>query len=205
MGAPTLSIHAERAERAHAILPPQPCGSLRTSHGRIQLLRSHASHGNPSPCGSPPPAPVTKAAAHQGVSPQWSRTHCQAASRCSTPARRYAAGRKHPAHGPAAGARRAHRGRGLGRPASRPRPVGRGSESRSRPRSPCLESLAAFLVSSSQSPSGPAGGAPDGYGLGRGAAGPRGATSAARARAELHARTGPGDAGSAARAGAVAH
>ena len=63
-----------------------------------------------------------------------------------------------------------------------------------------LESLPAFLALSSQSPSGPAGGAPDGYGLGRGAAGPRGATSAARARAELHARTGAGDAGSTARA-----
>ena len=59
----------------------------------------------------------------------------------------------------------------------------------------CLESSPAFLFLSSQSPSGPAGGAPDGYGLGRGATGPRGATSAARARAELHARTGPGDAG----------
>ena len=61
---------------------------------------------------------------------------------------------------------------------------------------PCLESesFPAFLALSSQSPSGPAGGrgAPNGYGLGRGAAGPRGATSAARARAKLHVRTGPG-------------
>ena len=54
----------------------------------------------------------------------------------------------------------------------------------------CLESLAAFLVLSSQSPSGPAGGAPDGYGLGRGAAGLRGTTPAARARADPHACTG---------------
>ena len=37
---------------------------------------------------------------------------------------------------------------------------------------PCLESLAACLAVSSQRTSGPAGGAPDGYGLGRGAAGP---------------------------------
>ena len=60
---------------------------------------------------------------------------------------------------------------------------------------PCLESLPAFLALSSQSPSGPAGGAPDGYGLGRGATGPRGTTPAARAQAELHACTGPDDAG----------
>ena len=50
----------------------------------------------------------------------------------------------------------------------------------------CMESLPAFLALSSQSPSGPAGGAPGVYGLGRGAAGPRGATLAARALAELH-------------------
>ena len=50
--------------------------------------------------------------------------------------------------------------------------------------------ISSILVLSSQSPSGPTGGAPDGHELGRGAAGPRGAsatlTSAARARAELH-------------------
>ena len=71
----------------------------------------------------------------------------------------------------------------------------------------CLESLPAFLAWSSQSPSEPAGGAPDGYWLGRGATGPRGTTPAARARAQLYAfthrllglgrcyidRTGPGD------------
>ena len=67
------------------------------------------------------------------------------------------------------------------------------------PGSKCLESLPAFLVLSSQSPIW-AGGAPDGHGLGRGAAGPRGATLAARARAEIHVRTGPGDAGSTAQA-----
>ena len=69
----------------------------------------------------------------------------------------------------------------------------------------CLESFPAFLVLSSQSPSGPAGGAPDGYGLGRAAAGPRGATSAAWAQAELHVRTGPGDAGSTSPARAELH
>ena len=54
----------------------------------------------------------------------------------------------------------------------------------------CLESLPAFLALSSQSPSGPAGGAPDGYGLGRGATGPRGTIPAARARAEPARSTG---------------
>ena len=63
----------------------------------------------------------------------------------------------------------------------------------------CLESFPAFLVLSSQSSAGPAGGAPDGYGLGRGAAGPRGATSAARdagstAQARLINCSGPGGA-----------
>ena len=52
---------------------------------------------------------------------------------------------------------------------------------RERERERGLESFPAF-----QSPSGPAGGAPDTCGLRRGAAGPRDATSAARARAELH-------------------
>ena len=46
----------------------------------------------------------------------------------------------------------------------------------STPRQPCLV-VSSILVLSSQSPSGPAGGAPDGYGLGRGAAGPDGHTS----------------------------
>ena len=52
----------------------------------------------------------------------------------------------------------------------------------------CLESFSAFEVLSSQSP--PAGGAPDFYGLGRGAAGPRGSTSAARAGRCRAGRTG---------------
>ena len=53
----------------------------------------------------------------------------------------------------------------------------------------------AYPALSSQNPPGPAGGVPDNFGLGRGAAGPRGTTPAARARAELHACTGPDDAG----------
>ena len=65
----------------------------------------------------------------------------------------------------------------------------------------CLESFPAFLVLSSQSPSGPAGGAPDGYGLGRGAAGPRGLQGLGRS----YMSPGPGDAGSTARARAKLH
>ena len=68
-----------------------------------------------------------------------------------------------------------------------------------------LFGIASSMSLSSQSPSGQAGGAPDGYGLGRGAAGPPGSTSAAWAQAELHARTGPGDAGSITRARAELH
>ena len=70
-----------------------------------------------------------------------------------------------------------------------------------------MELPPAFLASSSQSPSGPAGGVPDDHGPGRGAAGPRGATSAARAhcphgtgRRRID-RTGPGGATLTARAG----
>ena len=59
---------------------------------------------------------------------------------------------------------------------------GRGRRRRRRLLSGIISSI---LVLPSQSPPGPAGGALDGYGLGR-AAGPRGATLAARARAELH-------------------
>ena len=46
--------------------------------------------------------------------------------------------------------------------------------------------ISSILVLYSQSPYGPASGAPDSYGLGRGAAGPCCATSAGWARAELH-------------------
>ena len=46
-----------------------------------------------------------------------------------------------------------------------------------------LEIISSILVLSGQNPPGPAGGAPDGYGLGRGAAGPR---------AELHWPQGTG-------------
>ena len=52
-----------------------------------------------------------------------------------------------------------------------------------------FEIISSILISTSQSPPGLAGGTPDGCGLGRGAAGPRGATSAARGYSESLART----------------